>query len=100
MAAKRKSDYTEILIRKGTISPDQLAEAQQMVAELGIGLPDALIRLGYATGEEVMRAMAEQHGLDYINLSEISVPPTVVELVPESVGAKTRPCRCPSPMAN
>ncbi len=85
MAAKRKSDYTEILIRKGTISPDQLAEAQQMVAELGIGLPDALTRLGYATGEEVMRAMAEQHGLDYVNLSEISVPPSVVELVPESV---------------
>ena len=42
-----------------------------MVAELGIGLPDALTRLGYATGEEVMRAMAEQHGLDYVNLSEI-----------------------------
>jgi len=33
--------YTEILIRKGVISPDQLAEAQQMVAELGIGLADA-----------------------------------------------------------
>jgi type IV pilus assembly protein PilB len=85
MAAKRKSDYTEILIRQGLISPDQLAEAQQMVAESGISLADALTRLGYATGEEVMRAMAEQHGLDYVNLSEISVPPSVVELVPESV---------------
>lgn len=85
MAAKRKSDYTEILIRQGVIGPEQLAEAQQMVAESGIGLPEALTKLGYATGEEVMRAMAEQHGLDFVNLNEVAIPPAVVELVPESV---------------
>ena len=85
MAAKRKSDYTEILIRQGIISPEQLAEAQQMVAESGISLPEAMTKLGYATGEEVMRAMAEQHGLDYVNLNEVAIPPSVVELVPESV---------------
>ena len=32
-----------------------------------------------------MRAMAEQHGLDYVNLGEVVIPPSVVELVPESV---------------
>lgn len=85
MAAKKKTDFTEILIRQGIVSPEQLAEAQQMVAEQGMSLADALIRLGYATGEEVMRAMAEQHGLDYVNLSEVTIPPSVVELVPESV---------------
>ena len=86
MAVKRKSDYTEILVRRGVISPEQLAEAQQMVTrEAGTKLPDALVKLGYATGEDVMRAMAEQHGLDYVNLAEVVVPPSVVELVPESV---------------
>ncbi len=85
MAAKKKSEYTEILVRRGTISPEQLAEAQQMADEAGMQLPDALNRLGYATGEEVMRAVAEQHGCDYINLSEVMIPPSVVELVPESV---------------
>ncbi len=83
--AKRKSDYTEILIRKGIISPEQLAEAQQMSSEAKMKLADALIRLGYATGEDVMRAMAEQYGLDYVNLSDVVIPPSVVELVPESV---------------
>ena len=83
--AKRKSDFTEILVRKGVISPDQLEEARQVVAESGISLGDALGQLGYATGEEVIRAMAEQHGLDYVTLSELSIPPSVVELVPESV---------------
>ncbi len=85
MAAKRKSDYTEILIRRGAISPEQLAEAQQMATEQSIKLADAITKLGYATGEDVMRAMAEQHDLDYVNLSEIVIPPSVVELVPESV---------------
>ena len=83
--AKRKSDYTEILVRQGIVSHDQLAEAHQLVAESGMSLADALSRLGYATGEEVMRAMAEQHGLDFVNLNEVSIPPSVVELVPESV---------------
>ena len=85
MAAKRKGDYTEILIRQKIISPDQLAEAKQMVKESGIKLSDALVRLGYATGEEVTRAMAEEHGLNYVNLNEVAIPPAVVELVPESV---------------
>ena len=85
MAARQKGDYTEILIRQKVISPDQLAEAKQMSKESSIKLPDALVRLGYATGEEVMRAMAEQFGLDYVNLNEVSIPAAVIELVPESV---------------
>jgi type IV pilus assembly protein PilB len=83
--AKRKSDYTEILIRQGVVSPEQLAEAQQMSSQSDISLVEALTRLGYASGEDVMRAMAEQHGLEYVNLSEVVIPPAVVELVPESV---------------
>ena len=85
MAAKKKGDYTEILIRQGIISPEQLAEAAEMADETGVKLPDALSRLGYASGDEVMRAMAEQHGHAYVNLSEVAIPPSVVELVPESV---------------
>ncbi len=85
MAAKKKVDYTEILIRQGIISPEQLAEAAEMADETGVKLPDALSRLGYASGDEVMRAMAEQHGHAYVNLSEVAIPPSVVELVPESV---------------
>ena len=34
---------------------------------------------------EIMRAVAEEHGLDFIDLHEVVIPPSVVELVPESV---------------
>ncbi len=85
MAAKRKSDFAEILVRQKVVSIDQLDEAKQMAKESGMELADALIRLGYATGEDVTRAMAQEWGLDWVKLSEAVIPPSVVELVPESV---------------
>ena len=83
--AKKKAEYTEILIRQGLVSPEQISEAKKMAKESGIKLPDALVRLGYATGENVTRAIAEQNGLNYVNINEINIPPSVIELVPESV---------------
>ena len=83
--ATSMGDFTEILIRQGVISQNQLAEAQQMARGSGVKVGDALVRLGYATSEEVMRAMAQEHGYDYVDLSEVVIPPSVVELVPESV---------------
>ena len=79
-------DFTDILIRQGTISPEQLNEATVLSnREPSLNIADALIRLGYATGDEVMRAVAQQHSLSFINLDEVIIPPSVVELVPESV---------------
>ncbi len=83
--AKKKADYTEILMRRGLVSPEQVNEAKQMAKESGSKLPDALVRLGYATGEDVTRAIAEQNGLNYVNIAEVTIPPSVIELVPESV---------------
>ena len=77
--------FSEILLRQGTISPDQLGEADTLSGETGGIVGDCLVRLGYATSDEVMRAVAEEHGYDFINLNEVVIPPAVVELVPESV---------------
>ncbi|MGB6045678.1 MAG: GspE/PulE family protein [Pirellulales bacterium] len=77
--------FTDILVRQGVISPDQLTEADAMSRDASISVGDSLVRLGYATGDEVMRAIAEEHHLDFVNLEEVSIPSSVVELVPESV---------------
>ncbi len=79
------ADFTEILIRKRVISPEQLAEAKRLAKESGKKVADELVRLGYASGDDVMRALAQEHGLDFVNLKEVVIPPSVVELVPESV---------------
>jgi len=77
--------FTDILIGNGAISKDQLSHADQVSRDQSSSVGDALVSLGYASAEQVMRAIAEEHNLEFIDLSETSISPTVVELVPESV---------------
>jgi type IV pilus assembly protein PilB len=83
--AKAGKDFTEILIKKGIIGRDQVAEAVSMQQSSGVKLQDAIVRLGYATIDDVMQAMAEQFGMEYIHLEEVQIPSAVIQLVPESV---------------
>jgi type IV pilus assembly protein PilB len=83
--AKAGKDFTEILVKKGIIGRDQVAEAVSMQQSSGVKLQDALVRLGYATMDEVMQAMAEQFGMEFIHLEEVQIPNAVIQLVPESV---------------
>ncbi|HEV3167945.1 MAG TPA: ATPase, T2SS/T4P/T4SS family, partial [Isosphaeraceae bacterium] len=80
--AKQQRDWTDILIKRGVVGPDQIKEAQRMS---NVPVEDALTKLGYAAPEEIIRAKAEQHGLDFVELGEIEIPPSVIELVPESL---------------
>jgi type IV pilus assembly protein PilB len=81
----RKGDFTEILLRKRIISQDQLNEARQVSKDTNVSLPEAIIKLGYASGEDVMRAVAQEHGRDFVDLNEVTIPDAIIELVPESV---------------
>ena len=78
-------DFISILIGDGVISPDQATEAEAVASKNGEQVFDALVTLGYATADVVMRAVAQQHEMDYIKLNDLVIPPDVVELVPESV---------------
>jgi len=77
--------FSEILIRRGLLSQDQLQEAVSMRESSGIRLEEALVRLGYATSEEVTQALAEEHDLDFVDLSQVQIPSHVIEMVPEGV---------------
>ncbi|MFL5241409.1 MAG: GspE/PulE family protein [Gemmataceae bacterium] len=83
--AKTSGDFTEILIRRQTLSPDQLAEAKAMQQQTGAKLQETLVKLGYVSADQVMSALAEFHGLQFVDLTEVTIPASVVELVPESV---------------
>src|SRR6516225_7316506 len=83
--AKSQGDFTEILIRRQSLSRDQLEEARGMAKQTGTKIQETLIKLGYITAQEVMSAIAEFHGLQFIDLTEVTIPPAVIELVPESV---------------
>ncbi|HMP60712.1 MAG TPA: GspE/PulE family protein [Gemmatales bacterium] len=85
MSKGRSGDFTEILVKKQIIGRDQLAEAQAVQKSTGAKMTETLVKLGCCSPQEAMQAMAEFHGLQCVDLNNISIPPSVVELVPESV---------------
>jgi len=83
--AKARGDFTDILLRKQIIAIDQLEEAERLATSTGIKLQDAITKLNYATPVEVMSAIAEKHGMQFVDLNDLEIPKAVIELVPESV---------------
>jgi type IV pilus assembly protein PilB len=83
--AKARGDYTDILLRKKIVGADQLGEAENAASAQGLRLQDMLVKLSYATATEVMSAIAEHHGMQFVDLNELEIPKAVIELVPESV---------------
>src|SRR5437588_9310502 len=83
--AKARGDFTDILVRRQVLSPDQLDEARGLERQAGMKLHDAIVKLGYATTDQVMSAVAEHHGMQFVDLADMTIPPAVIELVPESV---------------
>jgi len=83
--AKGRGDFTEILLKKQVLSPDQLTEARSMAQQTGAKIQDTLVRLGYCTLDEVMAAVGEHSGMQSVSLLNVTIPPSVIELVPESV---------------
>ena len=83
--AKGRGDFTDVLIRRKLISPDQLSEAEGMASSTGIKLQDAFVKLQTLSAVEVMQAVAEHFGIQFVDLTDLEIPKAVIELVPESV---------------
>ena len=77
--------FSTLLISDGIISAEQLAEATRVAASSHTKVHDEVIRLGYADPEKVMAALAAAFRLKVVDLTGMTVPQDVVELLPESV---------------
>lgn len=78
-------DILNKLIKDGVVSKDQVQEAQHLANSLGIRTEEALIKLGYVDPNEVSSLQASKFGFETVNLSGYEIPPSVIEMVPESV---------------
>ena len=77
--------FSQILVAEGIVSAEQLAEAVRIAGTSGKQVHDEVVRLGYAPGEKVMKALAKAHRLKFVNLADIAVTEEVIDLLPESV---------------
>lgn len=84
-------DFTDLLLSRGKISLEQLAEAATASNKKdGKSIGDCLVDLQYATPEDVTRALAEFNKIPYVDLSSIKISDHVIQLVPESVARENK----------
>jgi type IV pilus assembly protein PilB len=77
-----------VLIDTGLISPEQLAEAQQLQRDLGKSLGRVLIDKNYVTERDLVRALAEQIGMPFVDLGEHKIDARAVTTVSEKLAKR------------
>ncbi len=92
--SRATQDFTDLLLKQGIISLDQLTEAEGVAKTTGSGVGDVLVQMEYATAEEVAEAMAKHHKIPYVDLRTTQISDAVIELVPESVARENTVIPC------
>lgn len=77
----------DALLHRDLLSEEQLREVEAILDQTGASLLDTLVRLGYADRLDNIKPvlLAEALGVPFIDVSQLTVPLAVIELVPESV---------------
>jgi type IV pilus assembly protein PilB len=68
------ADFGEFLLKKKIVGPEQIAEAKAMSQKNGHKFADALIKLGYASSEQIIKALALMENYEYIDLKDVPIP--------------------------
>ena len=77
--------YIKLLVKHKIVTKDQVIDADKLARKNNTNLGQALIELGYASEEHVMKSIAKTNGMEFVNLNKIDIPESVVELMPEAV---------------
>src|SRR5947209_6105951 len=72
-----------LLVRDGLISTEQLEYALSEKEQTGARVGEIVIAHGWVPAGELARLLAEQHGLEYVDLRAVSVDPAAASLLPE-----------------
>ena len=84
--ARRK--LGQILVDLGYMSEDQLWDVlEEQKQSPGEVIGRVATRMGLVTDAQVSEALAEQWGMQVVNLPETNIPPKVLELVPETMAS-------------
>lgn len=71
----------QILVKMGHLDPDDLDMAIREHHKTGGRLGEILLKMQLVSEEDLLRALASQLGMQYIKISEISVPSEVIQLI-------------------
>ena len=83
-----KKRMGELLVEQGVITEEELniALKAQMVNSKPIG--QNLVTLGFTSEKEIVKALSMQYGFPYLPLSNYTIPPDVLRIIPREIALK------------
>lgn len=78
----------DLLISAGVIRPEQLNDALAIQKKTRERLGDVLINNGIITEQHLIEALQMQLGVDFVDLTAVSIPLELVRFVPRSIAKK------------
>ena len=75
-------------MRDGVITAEQLAAALAQKEAEGGRLGEILLRYNVTTGTAIARALAEQYGFEFLELSRFELVPSATSLLPENIARR------------
>ncbi|HEU4481289.1 MAG TPA: type II secretion system ATPase GspE [Actinomycetota bacterium] len=78
----------ELLRSRGLITDEQLEEVRHHASQTGRSAGRVMIELGYVTEAGLVSILAEQLGLEFVDLQETPIDPSAVALVPEQTARR------------
>ncbi len=77
-----------LLLEEGLVTQQELELARARRADSGTSLTRVLVEEGIVAENDLVRALARQIGLEFVNLSQITIDPAAATLVPESLARR------------
>jgi type IV pilus assembly protein PilB len=85
---REKKRLGDILIQAGLITTDQLAVAIEAQKKTKERLGKALIGLGFITEENLIKTLAHQLRINFVNLKEERLDPSLAQLIPDKIARR------------
>jgi general secretion pathway protein E/type IV pilus assembly protein PilB len=75
----------EVLLERGTITPEQLSEAVELRRTDGLRLDRALVRLGHVDEDELLTLMSEQLSIPIVDFSDVTIDVETLRALPSKL---------------
>ncbi len=88
LASDTRPHLGSLLLRDGLLTVEQLEWALAAKQESGQRLGEIVVQHGLVPGAALARALAEQHGLAFVDLATTTPDPAAVALLPEPIARR------------
>jgi type II secretory ATPase GspE/PulE/Tfp pilus assembly ATPase PilB-like protein len=81
----KPQELGRILVARNDLDPDDLERALREHYQTGERIGQILIKMGLATEETILRALAQQLSIPYMRLGDVEIPREIIQRVPAKI---------------